>query len=149
MVRQQDDEPAMTVVFDRPVPTVLVAKVVGNLDLATAPELDNQVRSELDRMRARRLVVDLSGLQFLSPRGTAVLERLRRAGAARGTILSLAALPPVGERALRFVGALTHFDRHADLTSAVAAARTADGGTGQDQSGRSISGQRRCAPDER
>ncbi len=88
----------MTVAFDRPLPTVLVAKIVGDLDLATAPELDSQIRSELDRTGPQRLVVDLSGLQFLSPRGTAVLERLRRAGAASGTSLSLAALPPVGER---------------------------------------------------
>jgi anti-sigma B factor antagonist len=139
----------MTVAFDRPLPTVLVAKIVGDLDLATAPELDSQIRSELDRTGPQRLVVDLSGLQFLSPRGTAVLERLRRAGAASGTSLSLAALPPIGERALRFVGALTHFDRHADLTSAVAAARTTEGGMGQDQLGRSASGRRRCGRNER
>jgi anti-anti-sigma factor len=117
----------MTVTFDLPLPTVLVAKVAGALDLTTAPELDSRVRSELDRRRPRRLVVDLSGLQFLSPRGTAVLERLRRVGTASGMGVSLAALPPIGERALRFVGALAHFDLYADLPTALAAARTTAG----------------------
>lgn len=121
----------MTVSFDVPVPTVLVATVAGVLDLTTAPELDSQVRTELDRRRPGRLVVDLSGLQFLSPRGTAVLERLRRVGAASGMGVSLAALPPVGERALRFVGVLTHFDLYADLATALAAAGSRAGAAGR------------------
>ncbi len=121
--RPTDEEPTLlTMTFVAPCPGVLVAAVRGELDLASAPELDTKVRAELHRHRPRSLVLDLSGLEFLGVHGTAVFERLRRRCAVSEIRLSLVAVPPAGERALRFAGLLTRFDRHPDLGAALAAA---------------------------
>lgn len=106
-----------------PASGVVLATVEGELDLATAPELDIRVRAELCRRRPRWLVMDLSGLQFLGLHGTAVFERLRRGAGADGVGMILAGLPAAGERALRFAGVLERFPHRADLPTALIIAR--------------------------
>jgi anti-sigma B factor antagonist len=109
----------LTVRFSVPVSRVLLATVEGGLNLATAPELDTRVRAELRRREPHRLVMDLSGLEFLGLQGTAVFERLRRGAAADGTGVILVGLSAAGERALRFTGVLERFPRHTDLPAAL------------------------------
>jgi anti-sigma B factor antagonist len=101
----------LVVAFRTPAPGVLVASVSGKLDLASAPELDRQVREELGRVRPRRLVLDLAQLHFMGLHGIAVFERLRRAATADGIAVSLAAVPPAGARALEFAGVLRWYER--------------------------------------
>jgi anti-sigma B factor antagonist len=113
---------ALTVAFAAPTAQVLLVRVTGDLDLASAPELDHRVRAELSRRRARRLVMDLSGLQFLGLSGVAVFERLRRGAAAEGTGMILVGLRTAAERALQFAGVLERFPRYPDLPSALGAA---------------------------
>jgi anti-sigma B factor antagonist len=115
-----DEGLPLTVAFTTPESQVLLATVKGDLDLSTAPVLDNRVRSELRRRSPGVLVMDLAGLQFLGLHGTAVLERIRRRATADGIGLILVAVPAVGERALHFAGVLDRFSHHADLTTALA-----------------------------
>ncbi len=117
-----NEEPALlTVTFAEPCRDVLVVTVSGEVDLATAPELDSTVRNEIRRRRPRSVVLDLSGVAFLGVHGTAVLERLRRHPTAIGTMLCLVAISSAGRRALELAGFLAEFDRLPDLATALCA----------------------------
>ena len=117
-------EPSLlTITSTSPVPGVLVVTLRGELDLASAPGLDAQLRRAVALRAPHRLILDLSGLRFLGLQGIAVFERIRRrAGTARAG-MALVGLPPAGERALRYTGVLDRFDRYPDVTTALAATR--------------------------
>ncbi len=107
-----------------PAPGVLVVTLRGELDLASAPGLDAQLRRAVALQAPYRLILDLSGLRFLGLQGIAVFERIRRwTGTARAG-MALVGLPPAGERALRYTGVLDRFDRYPDVATALAATRT-------------------------
>lgn len=52
----------------------IVLSVVGAVDLATAPELDQAIKQALDGP-GRRLVLDLRGVDFMDASGVAILLR--------------------------------------------------------------------------
>ena len=74
----------LAVVVDEPQPGVLVARLTGWLDLATAPGAEVRLQELLDTRAPRSIVVDLSRTEFLGSAGVAVLLRLRRGALARG-----------------------------------------------------------------
>jgi anti-anti-sigma factor len=59
-------------------PRDLVVHVAGHLDLATAPRLDDHLRERLGCAPPRRILLDLSQLDFIGGAGVAVLLRLHR-----------------------------------------------------------------------
>ena len=59
-----------------PTPTV---KLVGRLDTDTAPQLDGELNKLLGRKDIKRLVFDLSGLDYLSSAGIRCFVRARKA----------------------------------------------------------------------
>ena len=59
-----------------PTPTV---KLVGRLDTDTAPQLDGELNKVLGRKDIKRLVFDLSGLDYLSSAGIRCFVRARKA----------------------------------------------------------------------
>lgn len=82
---------------------------VGELDLATAPELEAQL-NELDRSGFERLVLDLRRLRFVDSAGIRVIVGAHQhadAGAA-GREFSLIGGPPAVQRALEVCGLLEH-----------------------------------------
>jgi|SRR5690242_15915654 anti-anti-sigma factor len=117
--------PPLVVAFVVLEPDVLVVRVSGELDLATAPELDARVRCEVDERRPARLLIDLSRLRFLGLHGIAVFERIRRRAVASHTDVVLVDLPAAGSRALEFAGVLSSFARSPDVATALAAGRPA------------------------
>lgn len=92
-------------VYDRPVPddtprTALLdltvdtgststIALVGELDPATAPQLDDAIEQVLTEENVERLVLDLSGLTFLDSSGLRVFVTAREAVTSRGGELSL------------------------------------------------------------
>jgi anti-sigma B factor antagonist len=58
----------------RPAPDCVVLSVSGEIDLATAPELESAIASEL-ASRPARLVLDLTGVTFFGSLGLATLVR--------------------------------------------------------------------------
>jgi anti-sigma B factor antagonist len=62
---------------------------VGELDPATAPQLDQQIEQLLTDDAVKRVVLDLSGLTFLDSSGLRVFVTAREALTSRGGELAL------------------------------------------------------------
>jgi anti-sigma B factor antagonist len=69
----------------------LIASVLGEIDLATAPKLLDTVESDLasNSGRTSRVVIDLTEVEFLDSSGLNALVRLERLLTADGTELRL------------------------------------------------------------
>jgi len=68
----------LTVVDEEPQPGVLVVRLTGWLDLATAPGAEARLQELLDTRTPQSVVLDLSRTEFLGSAGVAVLLRVRR-----------------------------------------------------------------------
>ena len=78
---------------------------VGELDVATAPELEAQLR-ELGRSGFERVVLDLRGLRFVDSTGIRAILIADRDAGASGHEFSLIGGPPAVQRALELCGLL-------------------------------------------
>jgi anti-sigma B factor antagonist len=63
-------------------------KLTGELDLETTPELDEQLAA-IDGGHLGRLLVDLSGVEFMDSTGLAAILRAQRSADSSGHTLSL------------------------------------------------------------
>jgi anti-anti-sigma factor len=99
---------------------VVVARVAGELDLASAPQTGEQIEAAVPSS-ARGLVVDFSELDFIDSSGIAMLFNLARRLGGRRQELRVVTVP--GEPVSRVLD-LVEFGRaaplHPDLDSAVA-----------------------------
>jgi anti-sigma B factor antagonist len=75
----------LTVVDEEPQPGVLVVRLTGWLDLATAPGAEARLQELLDTRTPQSIVLDLSRTEFLGSAGVAVLLRVRRWALAQGS----------------------------------------------------------------
>ncbi len=99
---------------------VTVITVSGELDLATVPAMRGALLGAVDR-RARRLVLDLSGVTFIDSVGVgAVLHAKRRLGA-DGAVAVVLAPDSYARVILDVVGADRVLPVRADLAGAIAA----------------------------
>ncbi len=81
MNHQEPDEKEPNASFDVEVDgSVAVLALRGELDLATAPELEQVVRSLLADRSVERFVVDMTGLTFMDSSGLAVLLQAAAGG---------------------------------------------------------------------
>lgn len=86
----------------------VVIALTGELDLASAPELDRQLR-ELDGVVPGRLLIDLSGLEFMDSTGIALLIRAQRSAEANGYPLALRRGPAQIEKLFEVTRLVDHF----------------------------------------
>jgi anti-sigma B factor antagonist len=112
----------LSIAIASPARGVIVAHIRGELDMYSAPELDHLLGSLLDERLPRRLVLDLTELQFLGSRGVAALLRLQNqtATAAGPEVLRLVGLRPPVIRVLALTGALALFNVHDNVEGALA-----------------------------
>ena len=101
---------------------VTIAELSGDLDLASAPDLREQLLGLL-RPGTSRLVLDLSRVSFCDASGLAVLVGASHRARMLGGFLRLAAVSPATDRVLH----LTGLDRHLSIYPTVHAATTAPG----------------------
>ena len=99
---------------------VTIAQLSGDLDLASAPGLREQLLGLL-RPGASRLVLDLSGVSFCDASGLAVLVGASHRARVLGGFLRLAAVSPPAARVLHITG----LHRHLSLYPTVHAATVA------------------------
>lgn len=89
-----------------------VVTVVGELDLYTAPRLQQALASLLREQEVDRVVVDLSGIEFCDSTGMNVLLSGMKRVKERGGIFELAAPRPAVLRILQVTGLDTVFTVH-------------------------------------
>jgi anti-sigma B factor antagonist len=102
---------------------VAVISLSGELDIASAPQLEERIQALIDAGRAR-LIVDLAGLTFCDSTGIGTLVRANNECLSRGGHLRLAAPNRHVARILAVVGLLDTFPTY----QSVEAARRADTG---------------------
>jgi anti-anti-sigma factor len=116
----QEEPEQLTVTVDEPRPGVLVARLTGWLDLATAPDAEIRLQELLDMRAPRSIVLDLSRTEFLGSAGVAVLLRLRRRALALGCgPPCLVGLTGCARRTLHGLGLLEQFSTADDVTAAM------------------------------
>lgn len=96
-----------------------VLRVGGRLDLPSSSELRNALDLEIERGPSR-LVVDLSGVDFLDSTGLGVLVRAQRKAASSEVELVLSAAQPIVEQVLRVTNAVQILPLYPDVDSALA-----------------------------
>jgi anti-anti-sigma factor len=94
-----------------------VLAVAGEVDLATAPQLDAALAGLLSADRAR-VVLDLSEVTFLASRGIAVLIDAHERALDRGVELHLVVTRPQVHRILEMTGLLAVLPWHATRADA-------------------------------
>ena len=116
----QEEPEQLTVVVEEPRPGVLVVRLTGWLDLATAPQAEVRLQDLLDTHAPRLIVLDLSRTEFLGSAGVAVLLRLRRRALARGCgSPCLVGLAGCAWRTLHGLGLLEMFPTAEDVPAAM------------------------------
>ncbi|HWF73807.1 MAG TPA: STAS domain-containing protein [Solirubrobacteraceae bacterium] len=86
----------------------IVLRLVGELDLESAPELDRQL-CELAAQSPGRLLIDLRGLEFMDSSGLAVMVRAQRSARDNGHGLALRPGPTQVQRLFELTGVVQHF----------------------------------------
>jgi anti-anti-sigma factor len=95
-----------------------VLRVVGEVDLVTAPELEESIKRELER-RPEVLVVDLSGVSFLASVGMSVLIATNQQ-IGDATRLRLVATGNATLRPMELTGIAAEFSIYRSLDEALA-----------------------------
>ena len=107
----------------RTVAGITVAELAGELSIASAPALREQLHGLLRPGRGR-LVLDLSKVIWCDANGLAVLVGAGRRASLLGGFLRVAAVPPPADRVLHSTG----LHRHLSLFPTVQAAIASPGG---------------------
>jgi anti-anti-sigma factor len=106
----------LAIVMDTPHGGTIV-KLSGELDVASAPELREQLLVMLERQVPTRVVVDLSALSFIDSSGIAVLVNTERRARLLGCAFELVAPQPAVWRVLEVCGLLQHFVINASIST--------------------------------
>ena len=99
-------------------PAFVIARLEGDLDIATTPALRERLLGVLGP-GVRLLAIDLSGVTFCDVAGLAVLVGTQRRARARGIIVRLAAPRPQLAKLLRITGLDRSFTICASLADAL------------------------------
>jgi anti-sigma B factor antagonist len=103
---------------------ITIAELAGELGIASAPELREQLLSLL-RPGSSRLVIDLSKVSFCDATGLAVLVSAARRARLLGGFLRLAAVSPQVGQVLNITGLDRHFANFPSVQAASTSARGA------------------------
>jgi len=103
---------------------VVVVSVAGELDMATAPQLQDQVADLLGKGRSR-IVFDLSSLSFCDSTGLSVFVRAKNSSDEAGGAVRLAAPQRGVLRILEVSGLVEVLQTHPTVDEAIAADESA------------------------
>jgi anti-sigma B factor antagonist len=103
---------------------IIIAELAGELDIASAPDLRDQLLSLL-RPGSSRLVIDLSRVSFCDASGLAVLVSTARRARLLGGFLRLAAVSPQVGQVLNMTGLHRHLANFLTVQAAAAGEQAA------------------------
>jgi anti-sigma B factor antagonist len=86
----------------------VVLELGGELDLASAPEVERQL-SEIEGERPDRILIDLSDVSFMDSTGLALMLRAQQSAQTNGHQLCLRSGSPQVQRLFEITGALERF----------------------------------------
>lgn len=113
-----DDPPVINVQASSPAKGSRVLRVVGEIDMLTAPMLDSMIEGQLQSM-PDILVLDLHEVGFMSSAGLASLIAARKQAEEAGTTLRLVATGDPVLRPLMVTGLTAVFEIYPDLEAAL------------------------------
>jgi anti-anti-sigma factor len=113
-----DAEPLLKVQVTIPEPGVCVVHAVGEIDMMTAPALDNEISERL-LARPRLVILDFSGVTFLASTGLATLMSVREGCRAIGATLRLVGRQARLLRPIDLTGLTELFELYPDLAAAL------------------------------
>jgi anti-sigma B factor antagonist len=114
-----DNAPVIDVQASSPAKGLRVLRVVGDIDMLTAPVLESMIVGQLQSL-PDILVLDLHKVGFMSSAGLASLITARKQADEAGAILRLVATSDPVLRPLTVTGLTTIFEIHSDLEAALA-----------------------------
>lgn len=117
MIDDVNGSDEVSTVRTRRLPDAIVLTVTGEVDMMTAPRLENTVRDSLAE-RPARLVIDLTSAQFFSSAGIAILVLAHRNDV--GVALRVVAKDRIVLRPLELTGLAEDLAIYPDLESALA-----------------------------
>lgn len=82
--------------------------IQGEIDLASAPALERELR-EAESSMPRRIVLDLTGLEFIDSAGIFLLFRAQKRASAAGHSFALTEVPAQAKRLFGLTGFKTQF----------------------------------------
>jgi anti-sigma B factor antagonist len=97
-----------------------VVELRGELDIANSEDLRERLRA-IRRSHGERLILDLSGLEFMDSHGLSVIINCYKAAVAAGGGLALAAPQPIVRRTLEITGLHRRITLAATVEEALAA----------------------------
>lgn len=100
----------------------VVVDVRGDLDLVTAPDLNDALATATDENGAA-IVVDLSKVDFIDSSGLSVLVNLNRSTTRAGRMLALVSAKPRVQNTFAITGLTSVLPFHDDRAAALAAVR--------------------------
>jgi anti-sigma B factor antagonist len=104
---------------ERWVDQTVIVSVTGVVDMLTAPQLEDALRSAVGKNPAR-LIVDFSGVEFLASAGMGILVAVHDE-VSPGVALSVVAEGPATSRPLKLLGIADIIPLYATVDEAVAA----------------------------
>jgi anti-anti-sigma factor len=116
--------PTIGITLSRAHPSALLAQVHGELDMATAPRLYEQLVPALEQDEHSLLVVDLTHVPFLAAAGIAALLRLHALARERNVTLRVVASHRPVTRPLQLLGLTTTLDLRATRSLALSSPRS-------------------------
>lgn len=98
----------------------VIIEVCGELDLASAPQLERGLTDVIDDQGCRSIIVDLQDLEFIDSAGLMVLIRATQQAQTRHARVTLARPSAVTTRILQLSGLLSVFDIRDDMPNGTA-----------------------------
>lgn len=91
---------------------IVVARLTGEIDAATASVLEGEIQALIFTGAPRRLVLDFAGVDFMDSSGLRVVIDVHRTMRERDAVLVLENVPLATRRLLEVTGLTGHLDIH-------------------------------------
>lgn len=116
---QQQIHRALRMTVQRPVSGVVVVRMIGEVDLLSAPRINELIRQRLTAASLRVLILDLSDVTFIGSCGIELLLHAQRRAEHRDIGLVLVNVSTRVQRLLELTGMTEQFRRHDTVTAAL------------------------------
>jgi len=113
----------MAIIIQDEPPECTIVQICGELDISTAPDLRERLLAILNRRKVRRLILDLSKLEFMDSSGVAVLVNTERRARLLGRTMVLVAPQRPVLRVLQVCGMANYFVIFDDISAAAVGAQ--------------------------